>query len=343
MFLSIGRKGKKERRKQRNLHAPEGMPLKTWQYALSFIVPALGVSWCVYFLASAHTKIGGEQAGGWTHRTLMLVLAAIYTAQQPILVWSLPKRQVFFSALAGSVLGVVGASDTMCKCVYVHLGLKTMGAVVLIVVLASIRKMAARLAKDGGGNVGQLTLGQKVFFVCLVLNCVVLMVAPSWKGVWGVIEITLLLSVLAEAWVHFVKFERTAKDAFGQVGTLGAPGSAPGGTQSNSLSDQNRRAAAKRVGGAKKNLGRNVRLMFLFCHLVVLGGLVLNPLWPSNSLSSVECQVRSVWDLLVAMRIFFLDYIHLNAPFIAFQRVAILDPIWQRKYWCCRACAIYPA
>jgi hypothetical protein len=132
--------------------------------------------------------------------------------------------------------------------------------------------MAARLAKDGGGNVGQLTLGQKVFFVCLVLNCVVLMVAPSWKGIWGVIEITLLLSVLAEAWVHFVKFERTAKDAFGQVGTLSAPGSAPGGTQSNSLSDQNRRATAKRVGGAKKKLGRNVRLCFCFATLCSSAG-----------------------------------------------------------------------
>jgi hypothetical protein len=217
----------------------------------------------------------------------MLVLAAIFDALQPILVWSLPKRQVFFSALAGSVLGVVVSSDTMWKCVYVHFGIKIMGAITLLFSLTLMRKLAARLAEDSRRNVGQLTKVQKVFFICLVLNCVGWMVAPTWKGVWGAIEVTLWMGVLAEAWLHFGSFHRTAKDAFGQVGTV----SAPGGAQSNDQSDQNRLAATKRAGGAKKQLGRNVRLMFLYCHLVFLFALVLNPLWPANASSSEKCQV----------------------------------------------------
>ena len=92
-------------------------------------------------------------------------------------------------------------------------------------------------------------------------------------------------------------FERTVKVVFGQVRTLSAPGSAP----SNSPSDQNRLATAKRVGGAGRNLGRNVRVLFLYCHLVFLSGLALNPLWQVNALSSGECQVRLVWKLLAAL------------------------------------------
>ena len=42
--------------------------------------------------------------------------------------------------------------------------------------------MAARLATGGKGNTAQFTPTQKVFLLGLVLNSVVLLIAPDWKA-----------------------------------------------------------------------------------------------------------------------------------------------------------------
>jgi hypothetical protein len=187
------------------------MPLKTWQYTLAFVLHALTNLVCAYFLAPAHTKAG---TGGWSHRTLRLVLLAVLNSSVGVLVWAKPKRQVFFLSLASSIALMVWAADSVWKCTHIHAGVKMAGALICLVVLAYMREVAAHLRKLSRAT--QLTWVQTIFLLGLALDLVGYLSAPGWK-LWAVIEIVLWSGLAFEGWTHFIAFERTVKDTFGQV------------------------------------------------------------------------------------------------------------------------------
>jgi hypothetical protein len=139
-------------------------------------------------------------------------------------------------------------------------------------VLTVMRKLEARLASDGAGNVTQLTRAQKMIAFSFTLNSVGLFVAPDSK-VLAVVEVTCLLCLLAEGWVHFAAFGNTTNATFGQVGNVVA---------------RNTSTLLKRARNAKKHVGRTVQGMFLMCHIVVGVGMLYNPLL--NAFPP-ECQV----------------------------------------------------
>jgi hypothetical protein len=156
-----------------------------------------------------------------------------------------------------------------------------------------MRKMEGRLATGGASGASQATPFQKVFLLGLTLNSVGLLVAPDSK-VLAVIEIVLWVVVLAESWVHFIAFERTSNDTLGRVEIIRfhpvqLVGHQPG-VRRKTLAEKVS-SSLKRVRGAKKNIGRNMGMLFIFCHLAFVGALCYNPLCPDNVLLSGECQV----------------------------------------------------
>jgi hypothetical protein len=137
-----------------------------------------------------------------------------------------------------------------------------------------------------------------VVLLSLALNSAGYLVSPGWE-LWAVIEIMLWTGMLVEGWMHFIAFEQTANDTFGQVSNL-LPQSArsaapkqPGNNQTAQRSLDSIKQI-KRVRNAKINVGRNIRFMFLFCHILVSCLLTYSPLWPANKISPGECQVRRV-------------------------------------------------
>jgi hypothetical protein len=220
------------------------MPLKTWQCALAFALHGLTLAWCAFLLAPAQTEAG---AGGWSHRTVLLVLAAVMNASIGVFAWAKPKRQIFFGSVVSSTVLVFLAAEIVWKCTYVHAAVKMAGALLSLVVLAIMRKMAARLVTFGSSKATQLTGAQKIFLLGLALNLVGYVIAPDWK-VWAVIELVLWSGLVVEGWIHFIAFERTVKDTFGQP--------VPTAASQKPTSPQNIQLAinSKRVQSAKKML-----------------------------------------------------------------------------------------
>ena len=183
---------------------------------LAFALHALVISWCAFFLAPAHTEDG---AGGWSHRTLLLVLLVVCNASVCVMVWATPKRQVFLQSMVSSFLYVLMAADAVWKCVHVFVSVKIAGVLLCLGVLAVMRKLAARMqvaGASGGIKAAQLTRAQKIIILGLALNSVGYVIAPGWN-LWAVTEIMLCTSMIMEGWTHFIAFERTVKDTFGEM------------------------------------------------------------------------------------------------------------------------------
>jgi hypothetical protein len=137
-----------------------------------------------------------------------------------VLLWAVPKLQVFFLSVSTSIVQVLLSSDTIWNCTYVHISVKLVLAVSILICLAFMRKLEGRLATGGTRGASQATPFQKVFFLSLTLNSVGLLVAPGSK-VLAVIEIVLYVAALAEGWMHFITFERTSNGTLGQVENMG--------------------------------------------------------------------------------------------------------------------------
>ena len=160
-----------------------------------------------------------------------------------------------------------------------------------------MRKLAARFATMGASTAALLTPTQKAFVCGVSLNSVGLLVAPNLR-ILAVAEIALWTGALAEGWAHFVAFERTADDTFQQVTNFRLSHrvqSAPSLALQQPVSSQPAQrilSTIKRAQRTKKNVGRNMRLCFVYCHLVFVGALLGSPLWDANLASSGRrCQV----------------------------------------------------
>ena len=127
-----------------------------------------------------------------------------------IMVWAIPKRNVFFGCLVSSSLTVVLSSDTIWKCSFVLVGGKLVAFVMVVVFLAGARKLAARLSTGGASGASLLTQTQKTCSCGVVLNSVGLLATPD-SSILAVVEILLWIGVLAESWVHFVAFEHSQR------------------------------------------------------------------------------------------------------------------------------------
>jgi hypothetical protein len=263
------------------------MPLKAWQCALAFILQALSSSWCIYFLVPAYTDLGGRRGAGWNHRTFHLIFTPVFNASMAALVWSVPKRQVFFMCLVSSFVTPLVSSDAIWNCTHLRAAIRVVATLELVILMTYMRKLAARVATGGANGATQFTRPQKVFLFGTALNFVGQLVAPDWRSS-GVIEILLWIGALAEGWTHFVAFERASSRTFGQVTIQIMPAAARETSSIKRMSDRVT-SSIKHVRGAKRNMGRNVRLIFLWCHIMTGCMVLYNPLWPANA--SSECQV----------------------------------------------------
>jgi hypothetical protein len=198
--------------------------------------------------------------------------------------------------MVSSFLHVLMAADAVWKCVHVFVSVKIVGVLLCLGVLAVMRKLAARMqvaGASGGIKAAQLTRAQKIIILGLALNSVGYVIAPGWN-LWAVTEIMLCTSMIMEGWTHFIAFERTVKDTFGEMAPCriqSAPSAAPQQSTSNQTF-QRLQSSSKRVRSAKTNVGRHVRLLFLFFHMVVGCVFAYSPLWSANKISPGECQVR---------------------------------------------------
>ena len=103
------------------LHSPlpkTAMPLKPRQIALVLSVACANVTCSVYFLVPSHTELGGDRGGAWSHRTVLLILAAVINVSGGVLVCTVQKRQILLITLVIGVGVVIAASDATWKCVY---------------------------------------------------------------------------------------------------------------------------------------------------------------------------------------------------------------------------------
>jgi hypothetical protein len=187
------------------------MPLKTWQYVLVFTEQALAVLWSLYFLAPAHAEIGGSRAEVLTHRTFLLVIVIVFNVSLGMMVWAIPKRQVFFMSLMWGMVTCMSSADTIWKCAYVQVGLRQLFALGIVALLTIMRKLAVRLQMGEGRRATQMTSAQKFLFVSMALNSVGVLTAPEFV-LLGVVESALLLGILVEGCKHFIEFERTSND-----------------------------------------------------------------------------------------------------------------------------------
>jgi hypothetical protein len=268
------------------------MALNTWQYTLVFILQALAIAHAVYFLAPDHTGLGGKRGGGWNHRTMLLSLGAATNLMMVVLLLAIPKRNVFFSCLLCSTVTVLVSSDTIWKCTFLLVGFKLSAFMEVVVGLAAARKISARLATGGASGASLLTQAQKACLCGIILNTVGLLAAPD-SSIPAVIEIVLWTGALAESWVHFVAFEHTVNDTFGQVVAFrvqSAPPAAPlqpASGHSVGLTD-----AIHHAKSTKRKISRNVRVTFLYCHLVAVSMFLASPLLSASAPSSgKQCQV----------------------------------------------------
>jgi hypothetical protein len=102
------------------------------------------------------------------------------------------------------------------------------------------------------------------------------------------------VGVLAESWVHFVKFEHTVNDTFGQVTNFRVQSvpSAASQQPANSHALGQLTGTIKQAQRTKRNVSRNVRGIIVHCHLIVVTVVAASPLWSANVSSSGEqCQV----------------------------------------------------
>jgi hypothetical protein len=98
----------------------------------------------------------------------MLVLLVVVNASIGIVVWAVPKLQVYFMSVTCSIGCVLLAAEIIWKFGYVQAGVQMAVALVCLLVLACMRKLAARVSTSGPGASGesrpaQLTLAQKIF------------------------------------------------------------------------------------------------------------------------------------------------------------------------------------
>jgi hypothetical protein len=271
------------------------MVLKTWQYALSWIQHTLSMAFCLYFLTPDHTGLGGKRRGGWNHRTLLLCIGIVLNASIAVEILAIPKRNVFVMSLVVSPGVMILVSDAIWKCIYIHLLAKISLALILVVFLAGMRKIAARFATGGASGASLLTQAQKFFLCGVALNSVGLLVAPN-SGVLAVVEIVLWTGALAEGWMHFVAFERTLNNTFRQVGSMTSiknlNANLPQQAGSTNTPPPRRLTdTVKHANSSKKSVSRNVRFIFVLSHFAAGLALLYSPLWPANAASSGKCQV----------------------------------------------------
>jgi hypothetical protein len=277
------------------------MALKTWQYTLVFILQALAIAFDLYFLAPDHTELGGKRRGGWNHRTAVLSLGIVMNVVVVIMVWAIPKRNVFFGCLVSSSLTVVLSSDTIWKCSFVLVGGKLVAFVMVVVFLAGARKLAARLSTGGASGASLLTQTQKTCSCGVVLNSVGLLATPD-SSILAVVEILLWIGVLAESWVHFVAFEHTVNDTFGQVANVrvqSAPSVASPQQPVNAQPLRRLTDSIKHAKSTRRNVSRNVRGIIVACHLLTVAVFLASPLWSANVPSpGGQCQVCALFKSL---------------------------------------------
>jgi hypothetical protein len=171
-----------------------------------------------------------------------------------------------------------------------------MGLLGTLIDLSIMRKMASRLTVGGGNHASQLTRLQIVVCIAMTLNAVGILVAPGYKML-AVVEVALGVGLMAEGWAHYVAFERAVGDTFGLSKHLGPREQRNHADQSNMKDESVNATQIRRIRSAKIKMCRQVRLIFLCCHLM-LGLIVLySPLWPANAFSSGDCQVLSCHHL----------------------------------------------
>ena len=123
------------------------MPLKPRQIVLALSVIFANVTCCLYFLVPSHTGLGGDRGGAWSHRTVLLVLAAVINVSFGVLVCTVQKRQIFLMTLIGGVCVAIVASDAIWKCVYTRFLFILAGFAFTLMLFSIMRKMAGRLTR----------------------------------------------------------------------------------------------------------------------------------------------------------------------------------------------------
>jgi hypothetical protein len=113
--------------------------LKPWQYALSWLIQIVLASFCVHLCVSPSTKIAGDRGDLFSHRTFQLAFSALTNVASCLLLWKMPKRQIFVFSMVGSFLVALLAFDTIWSCSYIHFTVGLLGTLVVVVLTGILR------------------------------------------------------------------------------------------------------------------------------------------------------------------------------------------------------------
>jgi hypothetical protein len=285
------------------------MPSKTRQFALAWSLKTIVLVVCIVLLVRCHTTWGGAE---WGHRSFQLVSAGVLSFSSGIMVWAIPKRQVFIISIALSMGGFLLAADTVWECALIHFAEKLIGTGVMLTQITILRKMGTHLrtGKWSSGDkrpLPQLTFLQKVLYVVYVASAAVDVAKPGRFVTFPVLEMLALVGIFVGGCAHFLTFKRSTDRSFGQMMTwarvlvpLRTSGSSALSDDNIASSPQHRiivhRAAVRvsqltRVRRTQKNMSRNMLVNFVIFSMCFGISVFISPLWSGNVMASRFCQV----------------------------------------------------
>jgi len=221
--------------------------------------------------------------------TIMIVSSASFLA----LVWAIPKRQIFFLTLVGSAGQFTIACDTVWKCPRMHFFVwKSVGAMIMFVFAAIMRKMGARLV-DSKTKVDQLTPFQKVLVAAFAVVAVLTLAFSDFPVVSAAVEMCVVVLIVLSVWWDFAKFKLASSEVFSVLvcvskqkhenpGQVGVPQSL----------QEKRNSERKSVMRRAENLKRVMMVLLLLVHILFLTYVLLSSFWRINVPG--PCNARSV-------------------------------------------------